>query len=160
MFPMFKIFIISKNYLSKSIYLFKKFIEHFRILFQDRDVKRLSLWSLGIILFIIIISLFMTASLDAYSLAELLLVFLYAVIIKSIKPFLIRKWRFFQNKPSAPYILGFMILLLLCPFFIILNYEQIAEQIANIAYFLLVFGVVIELIDQLKKGKLSKKESD
>ena len=100
----------------------------------------------------------MSASLDAYSLAELLLVFLYAIIIRSIKPFLIGKWGYFQNKPSAPYILGFMTLLLLCPFFIILNYEQIAEQIANIAYFLLVFSVIIELINELKKSKLSKKE--
>lgn len=57
-----------------------------------------------------------------------------------------------REKPSAPFIIAFMVLLIICAFLLILKAEEAAEQLANIAYFSLVIGVGIEVY-QLMKGK-------
>jgi hypothetical protein len=53
----------------------------------------------------------------------------------------------------------FMILLLSCAFLLIIKLEPVAEQIANIAYFLLVIGVGIEFYQLMKEGKNKKEGS-
>jgi len=54
---------------------------------------------------------------------------------------------------SAPYIILFMALLVLCAFLLILKLDPIAEQVANIGFFLLVIGIGIELRQFLKEKK-------
>lgn len=79
--------------------------------------------------------------------------------MRRIRPHLIQKWPYFHEKPSAPYIMLFMILLLSCAFLLIIKLEPVAEQIANIAYFLLVIGVGIEFYQLMKEGKNKKEGS-
>ncbi len=77
-------------------------------------------------------------------------------IVRKVRPRLIKRWHYFQEKPSAPYIMLFMILLLSCAFLLMVKLEPIAEQIANIAYFLLVVGVGIEFYQLIKEGRAKK----
>jgi len=58
------------------------------------------------------------------------------------------KKKFFSS--SKTYILGFMVLLVICAFLLIFKAEKIAEQVANVAYFLLAIGVGIELYSFIK----------
>lgn len=60
---------------------------------------------------------------------------------------------YIKEKPSAPFIVGFMILLIMCAFLLIFKAEKTAEQLANIAYFSLVIGVGIEVYRMIKYGK-------
>jgi hypothetical protein len=52
-----------------------------------------------------------------------------------------------------------MILLLSCAFLLIIKLEPVAEQVANIAYFLLVVGVGIEFYQLMKEKKSEKNET-
>lgn len=63
-----------------------------------------------------------------------------------------------KERPSARFIIAFMLLLLICVFFLIFKAEKAAEQLANVAYFLLVIGVGIEAYQLIKSGKMDKKE--
>lgn len=54
---------------------------------------------------------------------------------------------------SEKCILFFMFLLIMCAFLLILEMEWLAEQIANIAYFALVMGVMIKFIKFLREEK-------
>jgi hypothetical protein len=59
---------------------------------------------------------------------------------------------YFQAKPSAPFILSFMGLLMVCAFLLIFKLEKAAEHVANVAYFALVIGVGIEVYQLIKTG--------
>jgi len=88
---------------------------------------------------------------EALSWAELLGVVGYVMLVrKFIRPWLIRRWKYFQDKLCAPYIIGFMVLLILCAFLLIFKLEPVAEEMANIAYFLLVVGVGVEFYQMVK----------
>lgn len=65
---------------------------------------------------------------------------------------------YLKEKPSAPFIIGFMSLLIICAFLSVLQYGGIAKDLANIAYFLLVIGVGIEAYQLIKGKKMDKKE--
>lgn len=67
---------------------------------------------------------------------------------------------YFKEKPSAPFIIGFMALLMICAFLLIFKAEKAAEQIANIAYFSLVIGVGIEVYQMIKHGNVDNEEED
>jgi len=54
---------------------------------------------------------------------------------------------------SVPFIIAFMALLVICAFLLVFKAEKVAEQIANIAYFLLVTGVGIEVYRIIKYGE-------
>lgn len=60
---------------------------------------------------------------------------------------------YIKERPSAPFIIAFMVLLIICAFLLIFKAEKAAEQLANIAYFSLVVGVGIELYQMIKYGK-------
>ena len=64
----------------------------------------------------------------------LITVIISSTIIK-IRPWLIKKHKYFEEKFSAPYIILFMALLVLCAFLLILKLDPIAEQVANIGFF-------------------------
>lgn len=76
--------------------------------------------------------------------------------VRKIRPRLIRKWPYFQEKFSAPYIILFMMLILFCAFFCIIKLESVAELLAPIAYFLLVVGIGIEFYQLIKQKKTKK----
>jgi hypothetical protein len=81
----------------------------------------------------------------------LLITLIISSLIIRVQPHLESRHNYFKEKPSAPYIILFMALLLSCAFLLIAKLERVAEQTANIAYFLLVIGVIIE-INQYRKG--------
>lgn len=65
---------------------------------------------------------------------------------------------YIKEKPAAPLIIGFMALLMICALLLILKQEKAAEELANIAYFLLVMGVGIEVYRMIKYGEKDEKE--
>ena len=110
----------------------------------------LSLLFIGIVLFVIE----GIDNKDALSWAEMLVVIGYVLVVRrKVRPLFIKRWKYFEEKLSAPYIIGFMILLTLCAFLLILRLEPVAEVIANIAYFLLVVGVGIEFYQLITANK-------
>jgi len=67
----------------------------------------------------------------------------------------VRKFFIKQHKTnlSSAFILDFMLLLVLCAFLLTIKAEWIAKQIANLAYFLLLFGVIMKAIQFFKESK-------
>jgi hypothetical protein len=123
-------------------------------------IKKLSgfRWSFYIaellIALVIFYFIFRSKSEDALSFAELLFTIGYALLIRvKIRPLLAIKWKYFHEKPSAPYTLTFMGLLLFCAFLLIFKLEPIAEQLANIAYIILVIAVGIEFYLMIKNRR-------
>lgn len=58
-----------------------------------------------------------------------------------------------KEKPSAPFIIGFMLSLIICAFLLIFKVENASEEVANVAYFLLVIGVGIEVYQMIRYGE-------
>lgn len=58
---------------------------------------------------------------------------------------------FFRKDLAHVFVLGFMILLVACPFLLIFKAEKTAEEIANVAYFLLVIGVGMKFISMVRR---------
>ncbi len=81
------------------------------------------------------------------------LYFEYFFLIKLRLPY--RVVEFFRKDLARLFIVAFMVLLISCAFLLILKKEKIAEEVANVAYFSLVIGVVIELILMIKQRKLA-----
>ena len=75
------------------------------------------------------------------------------VIYSATKRKLPKIKEYFKAKPSFPFIIGFMVLLIVCALLLIFEQEKMAEQLANIAYFLLVIGVGIEVYRLIKYGE-------
>ena len=65
---------------------------------------------------------------------------------------------YIKERPSAPFIIAFMALLIICAFLLIFEHENTAERAANIAYFLLVIGVGMEIYQLIKYGERDEKE--
>jgi hypothetical protein len=57
---------------------------------------------------------------------------------------------FVMENPGALPILGFQGLLVACAVLLVLGMSGVAEWLAVIAYFMLVFGVLIQLVDYLR----------
>ena len=79
------------------------------------------------------------------------LYFEYFFLIKLGIPF--RVVEFFRKDFARFFIVAFMVLLISCAFLLILKKEKIAEEVANVAYFSLVIGVVMEFILMMKQRK-------
>ena len=82
------------------------------------------------------------------------LYFEYFFLIKLKLPYSVVK--FFREDFARLFIVMFMILLIFCAFLLMFRKEKIAEEAANVAYFLLVIGVVIEFILMMKQRKLAR----
>ena len=82
------------------------------------------------------------------------LYFEYFFLIKLKLPYSVVK--FFREDFARLFIVMFMILLIFCAFLLIFKKEKIAEGTANVAYFLLVIGVVIEFILMMRERKLAR----
>lgn len=70
--------------------------------------------------------------------------------ITTFRKFLIR---YHKTNLSSAFILDFMILLVLCAICLMIKAARIAEQIANLAYFLLVIGVAMEAVAFFREGR-------
>lgn len=71
----------------------------------------------------------------------------------TLRKFLIR---YHKTNLSSAFILDFMLLLVLCALLLMVKAERIAEQIANLAYFLLVIGVVMKAVAFFREGRRGK----
>lgn len=58
--------------------------------------------------------------------------------------------RYFKNNPGAPFIIGFQLLLMVCAGLLIQGNSAMADEVAIYAYFLLVAGVVLQLIAYIR----------
>jgi len=58
---------------------------------------------------------------------------------------------FFRKDLARVFILGFMILLISCAFLLIFKAEKTAEEVANVAYFLLVIGVGMKFVSMVRR---------
>jgi hypothetical protein len=63
-----------------------------------------------------------------------------------ISSFLAETCRFLRGNPGAIPIVGFQVLLLACAGLLIAGLPSLAEGVAVVAYFLLVAGVVVQLV--------------
>jgi len=86
------------------------------------------------------------------------LYFEYFFLIKLKLPYSVVK--FFREDFARLFIVMFMILLIFCAFLLIFRKEKIAEGTANVAYFLLVIGVVIEFVLMMRQHKVQKIKDD
>lgn len=92
---------------------------------------------------------------DTANLAE---EFLPPIIYKSLQKKMPSILAYFKEKPSALFIIGFMFLLIICTILLMLKLERTAKELANIAYFLLVIGVGIEVYRFIKYGERDDKK--
>ena len=86
--------------------------------------------------------------------------------------------RYFRNDPAAIFIVTFMALLMVCAFLLMIPsflgtyvprgitvdivramFEKIAEQVANVAYFALVIGVLMRLVEYVREERSVKRET-
>ncbi len=88
--------------------------------------------------------------------AYIIIMVIIVSFVRKIRPRLIGKWSYFPKKPSAIYILLFMILLLFCVPLLIMKLDVVAGPISNIAYAFLIIGVGIEFYQLIKQEKAEK----
>jgi len=68
--------------------------------------------------------------------------------------------RYFKDNPGAPFIIGFQLLLLACAGSLIQGNSVMANEVAVYAYFLLVIGVILQLVAYIRHGNMMEKKSD
>lgn len=97
---------------------------------------------------------------EAFSFGGLFITANFILLVRYwLRPLLSKRWAYFKEKKSAPYIIAFMIILFFCAIFLIFKLESVAEHLSIIGYFLLVVGISVELIKVIKE-KRSDKVSD
>lgn len=84
--------------------------------------------------------------------------YLPPIVYRFMLCYLPKAQTYVKEKPSAPFIIGFMALLIMCAFLLIFKHGKSAENLANIAYFLLVIGVGIEIYHLIKHGEKGEGE--
>ena len=65
---------------------------------------------------------------------------------------------YFRENLGAPFIIGFMALLMICVGLLIQGNSDSANELAVYAYYLLVIGVILQLASLLKHGKSEESE--
>lgn len=68
--------------------------------------------------------------------------------------------RYFKDNLGAPFIIGFQLLLLVCAGLLIQGNSVMANEVGVYAYFLLVIGVVLQLIVYVRHGNMMEKKRD
>ncbi|MEM3874100.1 MAG: hypothetical protein QXU45_03095 [Candidatus Bathyarchaeia archaeon] len=74
-----------------------------------------------------------------------------------LKQFLVWFRGFIKRNPGALPILGFQGLLITCAVLLVFGMNETADNIAVIAYFMLVAGVLIQLADYVRESRHSRK---
>ena len=78
----------------------------------------------------------------------------FRIRIDTTKKFRVRiRERYFKENWGAPFIIGFMMLLMVAIGSLITDSIQLAESIANYAYYALVVGVVLQIAGFLNNGR-------
>jgi hypothetical protein len=97
----------------------------------------------------------------ALALGEVLAVVVYGLVCHHAKGALEHRFPnvggYLAEKPGAPYIIGFLGLLLIAALCRALRYAFVSTQVANVSYFMLVWGVVLELKAARAEFKLERK---
>ena len=91
-------------------------------------------------------------------------VLMWRALIAYIKPIINSKWPTIAEKiyegAGAQYFSGFIVVIVGVTIMLLLNLELVAEQLAIIGYYMLVVGVVLEMLDLRKdKGESDKKDN-
>jgi len=73
----------------------------------------------------------------------------------SAKKVLVTVKRYFRENWGAPFILGFILLLMLAAASFVVGLDFLANEVAVYAYYALVAGVVLQLVYFLKYGERS-----
>lgn len=68
--------------------------------------------------------------------------------------------RYFKDNPGTPFIMGFQLLLLVCAGLLIQGNSVMANEVAVYAYFLLVIGVILQLVAYVRHGNMMEEKSD
>ena len=71
----------------------------------------------------------------------------------SVKEFLLKIKVYFRENWGAPFILGFMLLLMVAAASLLMSLDILANGVAVSAYYALVIGVVLQLVCFLKYAK-------
>ena len=61
--------------------------------------------------------------------------------------------KYLRENWGAPFVVGFQVLLLFCAWLLIQGYASLANEVAIHTFYLLVIGVVLQLVSYLKYGK-------
>lgn len=72
----------------------------------------------------------------------------------------IRVLRYFRENLGAPFVVGFQALLLACAGLLVQGDSGLANEVAVYAYYLLVAGVVLQLVSFVWHQKESKREDN
>jgi len=67
---------------------------------------------------------------------------------------------YFKDNPGGSFVIGFQLLLGVCAGLLIQGNSVMANEVAVYAYFLLIIGVVLQLIAYLRHGKIMEEKSD
>ncbi|MGQ9597770.1 MAG: hypothetical protein ACUVUS_10495 [Thermoproteota archaeon] len=72
--------------------------------------------------------------------------------VKAVKPWIVvtissfRLKRYFRENPGDPFIMGFQTLLVACAYLLVQGNSELANDVAVYAYYLLVIGIVLQLV--------------
>jgi hypothetical protein len=66
---------------------------------------------------------------------------------------------YLKENPGAPFIMGFMTLLLSCAILLSTGHTPQADETAEYAYYLLVIGVILQFISFIKEGRTKQEEN-
>ena len=66
---------------------------------------------------------------------------------------------YFNENWGAPFIISFMALLMVAASYLAYGFETIANELAVYAYYMLIIGVVLQLISYLKWKKLKREDN-
>lgn len=65
---------------------------------------------------------------------------------------------YLKDNPGVPFVVGFQVLLVVCVGLLIQGSPAMAEEVAIYAYFLLVIGVVLQLVVFVRRRKEPERE--
>jgi len=75
----------------------------------------------------------------------------------SMRKIIPRAKRYFRENPGAALVMGFQILLLICASLLIRGNSALANEVAVYAYYLLIVGVVLQLVSFVRHEKRGPK---
>ena len=94
----------------------------------------------------------------ALAFGEILAVGVYGLLYRDLRQTLESRWpvlrEYLAEKPGAPYIVGFIGLLLIAALWHALQFPFVTAQVANISYFMLVWGVLLELRAAIRERRV------
>jgi len=67
--------------------------------------------------------------------------------------------KYLKENPGAPFIMGFMTLLLSCAVLLTTGHTPQANTTAEYAYYLLVIGVILQFVSFVKEGRAKQEEN-